>query len=71
MKRIYRLEREGKLAGICAGLGDLYNIDPTLIRLAVVVLCIATGFWPVIIAYLVGWFIIPEKRELEEQQNRE
>ena len=51
------------IAGICGGLGEMHNIDPTLIRLALVFLCIATAVMPLLITYIIGWAIIPEKSE--------
>jgi len=64
MKRIYRDERQGRIAGICAGLGELLDIDPTIIRLALVFLCVVTAFVPLTVTYLVGWVLIPEKSDL-------
>jgi phage shock protein C len=61
MKRIYRSRSDRKIAGICGGLGELLNIDPTLIRLVIVFLCIATAVMPLLITYIMGWIIIPEK----------
>jgi len=63
MKRIYRSRTERMIAGICGGLGEMHNIDPTLIRLALVFLCIATAVMPLLITYIIGWAIIPEKSE--------
>ena len=42
-------------------IGETYNIDPTLVRLALVFLCVVTAIVPLVITYLVAWFIIPEK----------
>lgn len=61
MNKIYRSRSEKKIAGICGGLGELLNIDPTLIRLAVIFLCVATAFMPLVLTYLIGWIIIPLK----------
>jgi len=47
--------------GICGGIGETYDIDPTLIRLLLVFLCVATGILPILITYLVGWMVIPAK----------
>nr|MBC8492134.1 PspC domain-containing protein [Candidatus Neomarinimicrobiota bacterium] len=33
MKKIYRSTTDQKIAGICGGLGEMFNIDPTVIRL--------------------------------------
>jgi phage shock protein C len=67
MKRVYRDESRGKIAGICSGLGEMFGIDPTIVRLVAVFLCVATGFWPLILTYLIGWIIIPDRSELPEE----
>jgi phage shock protein C len=66
MKRIYRDEDHAKIAGICAGLGEVFHMDATLLRLALVFLTVVTGFIPMIVTYLVGWAIIPEKRDIPD-----
>ncbi|HOO15324.1 MAG TPA: PspC domain-containing protein [Candidatus Marinimicrobia bacterium] len=60
MKKIYRSRTDQKLAGICGGLGEIFNIDSNLIRLALVFATILTGIFPLLITYIVGWIIIPE-----------
>jgi phage shock protein PspC (stress-responsive transcriptional regulator) len=57
MKRLYRNSKEGKIGGVCAGLGDYFNLDPVIIRLAFLLLIFAGG----LIAYLVAWIIVPDK----------
>jgi len=42
MKKLYLSEENKKLLGVCGGFGETFNIDPTLVRLMVVFLCIAT-----------------------------
>jgi phage shock protein C len=66
MKKFYRIKSEKKIAGICAGIGEIYSIDPTIIRIAVVFGTVATAIWPGVIAYIAGWILIPEKEELPE-----
>jgi phage shock protein C len=61
MKQIYRIESEKKIAGICAGLSRMFNIDVTIVRLLVVFATILTAVWPGIITYLAGWYLIPVK----------
>ena len=58
MKKLYRSENDRKIAGICAGIGEYFDIDPVLIRLIWVVFAFAAGGG--IIAYLIAWMIIPE-----------
>jgi len=61
MKKIYRSTKDVKIAGICGGLGEMFNIDPTIIRLLFVFAAIATGGFPLLITYIIGWIIIPEE----------
>jgi phage shock protein C len=68
MKRLYRSEKNKMVAGICGGLGKMFDVDPTLVRLGFVFLCLATALFPILIAYLIGWIIIPRASEIEEQQ---
>ena len=60
MKRLYRSKKERILGGVCVGLGEHLDVDPTVIRLiwaVVSVLSIGTG----IIIYILAWIIIPEE----------
>jgi phage shock protein C len=66
MKKLYRSRENRMLAGICGGIGESYNIDPTLVRLGVVFLGLATGFMPVVVAYIIGVFVIPPRPTPEE-----
>jgi phage shock protein C len=59
MKRIYRSQEDRKIGGILGGLGELFDIDPTLLRLLFVFIGLATGVIPLAVAYLIGWIIIP------------
>jgi phage shock protein C len=61
MRKIYLSRTDRKLLGVCGGIGEAYDIDPTLIRLIAVFLCIATAVLPLVITYLIGWLIIPNK----------
>ena len=54
-KRLYRSRRNRVLAGVCGGVAEYFNIDPTIVRIIAVVL---PGFsW---FAYLISVFIVPE-----------
>jgi phage shock protein C len=66
MKRLYRSRKDRKVAGICGGMGELYDIDPTLIRLGLVFLGLATGIMPLLVAYIMGAIIIPQEPLPEE-----
>ena len=61
-KRLYKIEEEKKLCGVCGGIAEYFNIDPTVVRLLWVflVLCAGTG----ILAYFVAAIIMPYKSEI-------
>jgi len=61
MRRLYLSQKDKKIFGICGGIGETYDIDPTLIRLSLVFLCFVTAVIPVVFTYLIAWLIIPQK----------
>lgn len=48
------------LAGVCAGLAEYMNVDPTIIRLAYAALTLFTAGFPGLILYVIMMIIIPE-----------
>jgi len=61
MRRLCLSRKDKKIFGICGGISETYDIDPTLIRLGLVFLCLVTAILPVVLTYLIGWLVIPEK----------
>lgn len=60
MKRLYRSRKYRLVGGICGGIGEFYNVDPTIIRLILLLITIATGLFPLFFIYILAWFIIPD-----------
>jgi phage shock protein C len=58
-RRLYRSRSDRKLAGVCGGLAQYSNIDPTLIRVLFVVLALLGG--PGLVIYLLMWILVPEE----------
>lgn len=67
MKHLYRSKENKVLFGILGGIGEYYDIDPALIRLAFVFLTLFAGVFPGIIAYFIGIFIVPKRRHEEKK----
>ena len=59
-KKLYRSRKNKMLCGVCGGLGEYLGIDPTVVRLLVVLLRLSSVGMGVII-YFVAAFIIPEE----------
>lgn len=58
----HRLERSAidrKLAGVCGGVAEYFGMDATIVRLLWVLGTFFTGIIPGVVAYLVGWAIMP------------
>jgi phage shock protein PspC (stress-responsive transcriptional regulator) len=49
------------LGGVCGGLGEYFNIDPTLVRIVYVLVTIATGVLLGVVLYIVLWLIVPSE----------
>ena len=61
MKHIYLSKKQKKIFGVCGGIGEAFDIDPTLVRLLVIFLCFTTAIFPVVLTYLIAWAIVPEE----------
>ena len=62
VKRLYRSKKNKVFAGICGGIGEYTGVDPVIIRLIWVVATLLTGVLLGVIAYLISYLIIPERK---------
>lgn len=62
-KKLYRSRTDRILGGICGGLADYLNIDPSAIRLIWLLVVIFTGFVPGLLVYIIALFIIPSHQQ--------
>jgi phage shock protein PspC (stress-responsive transcriptional regulator) len=60
VRQLHRSATNRMIAGVCGGMGDYLNIDPTIIRLMAVLLFFMTG-GGMIVAYLIMALIVPEE----------
>lgn len=65
-RRLYRSYRGRKLAGVCAGLGEYFQVDPVIIRLLWVALVLAAGTG--ILLYIIFWIVTPLEKNLPVTQ---
>ncbi|VYU24937.1 PspC domain-containing protein [Clostridium tertium] len=62
-KKLYKISAQKKVAGVCAGLAEYFNADPTLIRV-LTLLIILCSFSLGLIFYIGCALIMPDKSEL-------
>jgi len=58
-KKLYRSIVDSRIAGVCGGLAEYFDIDPTIVRLAAVILTLAGGSG--ILAYIIFWIVVPKR----------
>lgn len=59
-KRYMRSRQDKVLGGVCGGLAEYFEIDPTLVRVLWVLLVLVTGFVPGVLVYILLWALAPE-----------
>ncbi|MGL4332941.1 MAG: PspC domain-containing protein [Bacteroidales bacterium] len=60
-KKLYRSNSDKMIAGVCGGIADYFDVDPTIVRLAAVLLTFITALFPCVIAYIIAMIIVPVK----------
>jgi len=65
-KQLTRSTSNRMIAGVCAGLGEYFSIDPTIVRL-LAVLAFFTGFGGIALVYLVMAIVVPEQTDVQPQ----
>ena len=58
-KKLTRSEENKMIGGVCAGFGDYFDIDTTLVRLIFVALGLITVMFPMLIFYVIAWIVVP------------
>jgi phage shock protein C len=59
LKRLHRSVRDCKIAGVCGGLAEYWDMDPTVVRVVWAVLTLFPP--PMVIAYIVAWIVMPKE----------
>ena len=58
-KKLYRSSSNKVFAGVCGGIGEYLGVDPTLIRIAFILLAVMSRF-SIVIVYFLCWAIMPQ-----------
>lgn len=60
MKKLYRSTSNKKIAGVCGGLGEYFEVDPTIFRVIFIILLLPGGL-PGFLPYIILWVVMPKK----------
>jgi phage shock protein C len=63
-KKLYRSLADKKLCGVCGGIAEYFELDPTIIRLLWVVMTLFTAAFPGVLAYIICALIVPQQNQL-------
>lgn len=67
-KKLYK-SSDKKISGVCAGIAEFFEIDPTIVRVAYALIALFTAAVPCIIVYAILAFVIPESPFPDYQYN--
>lgn len=59
-KQLKRSYSNRMIAGVCGGLADYFEFDPTLVRVGFVLLSVLSAGFPGLLVYIILWMVIPE-----------
>ena len=60
MKKLYLSDTNKKIGGVCGGLGEYFDVDPTFVRVVFILIAILS-FGVGVLAYILMWMIIPRE----------
>lgn len=49
------------LAGVCGGIAEYFGLDPSLVRIAYVLVSVLSAAFPGLLVYIILWIVIPEQ----------
>jgi phage shock protein C len=55
-----RIPSRGVIAGVCAGIAEYFDWNVRLLRAALVIVFLVSGFFPIVIAYCVLWYVMED-----------
>ena len=60
-KKLYKSTKNKMIDGVCGGVAEYFNVDPTLVRLGLILFCAMGGAG--ILAYIVMAIVVPRNPE--------
>ena len=66
MKKLYRSSNR-LLAGVCGGIAEYFDVDPTLIRVVYLILSLFSAGFPGLLLYIILMILMPNYNQIENQ----
>lgn len=61
MTKLIKSSYDRKIAGVCGGIAEYFNVDPTAVRVAYALISLVSGVFPGIIVYIILAVIMPDR----------
>lgn len=61
-RRLYRTRKDSMLGGVCGGIANYFDLDPTLVRIGYLLLSVLSAGFPGILVYIILWIVIPQEQ---------
>jgi phage shock protein C len=70
-KRLYKSKDDKIFAGVLGGIGEYFDIDPTILRLLYILIAVMTALFPAIIGYIIAALVVPKRPEVHHAHRTE
>lgn len=67
--RLYRSEEDRILGGVCGGIAEVYDMDPTLVRIVTLLIVLGPAGGGLLV-YLIAWLIVPTESEVKGRNEK-
>lgn len=66
-ERLTRSSDDNIIGGVCGGVAQYFDIDPTIIRIVFASTAVFTAIFPFLVLYIIAWIVIPEEDPYDKQ----
>lgn len=70
-KRLYKSREDKIFAGVLGGIGEYFDMDPTILRLLYILIAVVTGLIPAVIGYIIAVLVVPHKPYVHHVEHSE
>ena len=70
-KRLYKSDDDKVFAGVIGGIGEYFDMDPTILRLLYILIAVITAIVPAILGYIIAALIVPHKPQVHHVEHTE
>jgi len=62
--RLERSDNDRVIGGVCGGLANYFDLDPTLVRIGYILLSVLSAAFPGLLVYIIMWIVMPNNNKM-------